>query len=289
MNFDIDLAPLLLSLTRVVLGVVVLMLARLIKGLVSPYRMDEELTANDNPAFGLAIAGYYLAVVAVFIGAVQAQSVSLDQGTVGALRGLALDLAFATGGILALAASRSVMDRALVAKACISDQIVRHRNVAAGAVEAGVYLASGLVLFGALREPGGSLITTAVFFFLSQIVLILFGRMYQRIAGYDVAREIESGNLAAGVAFAFTLIALALLMVKATSGAFIDWSSNLTYFAFDSLVGFVLLIALRWITDLALLPNARIADEIVRDRNVNVGLVEGVLAAGLAALILFVF
>src|SRR5688500_8765466 len=162
MSFDIDLAPLLLSLARVVLGVVVLMLARVVKGLVSPYRMDEELTGNDNAAFGLTIAGYYLAVVAAFVGAVQAQAVPLDQGTAGALRGLALDLAFATGGILALGASRWVMDRALVAKACISDQIIRHRNVAAGAVEAGVYLASGLVLFGALREPGGSLITTAV-------------------------------------------------------------------------------------------------------------------------------
>jgi uncharacterized membrane protein YjfL (UPF0719 family) len=289
MSFDIDLAPLLLSLTRVMLGVVLLMVARVIKGLLSPYRMDQELTANDNPAFGLAIAGYYLASVAVFIGAVQAQAVPLDQGTGGVVRVLALDLALATGGILALAASRSLMDRALVAKACISDQIVQHRNVAAGAVEAGVYLASGLVLFGALREPGGSLLTTATFFVLSQVVLVLFGRMYQRLAGYDVAREIQAGNLAAGIAFALTLIALALLMVKATSGEFIDWTSNLTYFAFDSLVGFILLIALRWITDLALLPNARIADEIVRDRNVNVGLVEGVLAVGLAALILFVF
>jgi uncharacterized membrane protein YjfL (UPF0719 family) len=289
MNFDIDTAPLLLSLARVILGVVVLMLARVIKGLLSPYRMDEELTANDNPAFGLTIAGYYLASVAVFIGAVQAHVVPLDQGTGGALRGLGLDLAFATGGILALSASRWLMDSALVAKACISDQIVRHRNVAAGAVEAGVYVASGLVLFGALREPSGSVLTMVVFFVLSQVVLVLFGRMYQRLAGYDVAAEIQTGNLAAGIAFALSLIAIALLMVKATSGEFLDWSSNLAYFAFDSVVGFVLLIVLRWVTDLALLPNARIADEIVRDRNVNVGLVEGVLAVGVAAVILFVF
>jgi hypothetical protein len=40
---------------------------------------------------------------------------------------------------------------------------------------------------------------------------------------------------------------------------------------------------------LALLPNARIAEEIVRDRNINVGLIEGVLAVGISAIILFVF
>jgi len=289
MGVHLELAPLLVSLTRVLLGVLVLMAARIIKGLLSPYRIEQELTTNDNPAFGLTLAGYYLASVAVFVGAVHTQAVPLDQGSVAVLQAFGLDLGFAVGGILALAASRWMMDRTLIAKACISDQIVQHRNVAAGAVEAGVYVASGLVLFGTLRQPGGSVLTAAVFFVLSQIVLVLLGRLYQRFAGYDVAREIQGANLAAGVAFAFTLIALALLMVKATSGEFIDWSLNLTYFAFDSLVGFILLIALRWLTDLALLPNARIAEEIVRDRNVNVGLIEGVLATGVAGLILFVF
>lgn len=289
MGFDLDLAPLLLSLTRVLLGVMVLIAARWIKGALSPYRMDEELTTNDNPAFGLTVAGYYFASVVVFIGAVMANAVPIDQGSVGALRTLGLDAAWAVGGVLALTASRSLMDKALVAKACISDQIVKHRNLAAGAVEAGVYAASGLVLFGALREPGGSLVTTAGLFVLSQIVLIVLGRVYQRIAGYDVASEIQSGNLAAGAAFSLTLVALSLLMVKATSGEFVDWSTSLTYFAFDALAGFILLIGLRWLTDLALLPNARISEEIVRDRNVNVGLVEGVLAVGVAAMILFVF
>jgi hypothetical protein len=46
---------------------------------------------------------------------------------------------------------------------------------------------------------------------------------------------------------------------------------------------------LRWLTDMALLPNARIADEIVRDRNVNAGLIEGAVALSVGALILFVF
>ena len=289
MSFQLEVAPVLLALTRVMLGIVVLIVARFLKNLLSPYRMDEELTTNDNPAFGLTVAGYYAATVAVYLGAVHAHIVPLDQGSKVALQALGLDLAWATGGILGLTASRWVMDRALVAKACISDQIVRNRNVAAGAVEAGVYIASGLVLSGAIREPGGSVLTSIVFFVLSQIVLILLGRLYQRLAGYDVAKEIQSGNLAAGAAFSMTLVALALLMLKATSGDFIDWASNLTYFGFDALSGFILLIALRWLTDLALLPGTRISEEIVRDRNVNVGLVEGVLAAGVAAIILFVF
>jgi uncharacterized membrane protein YjfL (UPF0719 family) len=167
--------------------------------------------------------------------------------------------------------------------------ITRERNAAAGAVECGVYVSAGVVLAGALREPGGSIWTAAVFFLLSQIVLLLFGRLYQRAAGYDVAGQIREGNAAAGAAFMFTLIAIALLMFKATSGEFIDWGTNLAYFAFDAAAGFLLLLALRWLVDAALLPGARIADEIVRDRNLNVGMLEGVLAAGVAAIILVVF
>lgn len=289
MGFDIDVSALTLSLARVLLGVLMLALARLIKAVLSPYKVDQELTKKDNPAFGLTLAGYYLASVAVFVGTAHSHAVPLDQGSSAALRALGLDLATATVGIIALCFSRWLTDWALVAKARIADQIVLHRNVAAGAVEAGVYIASGLVLFGALREPGGSLLTTVVFFLLGQVVLVLLGRLYQRFAGYDVAREIGNGNLAAGAAFALTLVALALLMVKATSGEFVDWGTNLTYFAFDCASGFILLIALRWLTDLALLPDARIVDEIVRDRNVNVGLIEGIVAVGLALLILFVF
>jgi hypothetical protein len=85
------------------------------------------------------------------------------------------------------------------------------------------------------------------------------------------------------------LVALSLLLVKATSGDFVDWPTNLSYFAFDAAAGFILLMAMRWVVDLALLPNARIHDEIVRDRNVNVGLVEGVLAIAVAAIVLFRF
>jgi uncharacterized membrane protein YjfL (UPF0719 family) len=132
-------------------------------------------------------------------------------------------------------------------------------------------------------------LTALAAFLLSQFVLLLLGRVYQAWTGYGMSRQICDGNFAAGIALGLTLVALSLLMVKATSGEFIDWSTNLTFFAFDAIVGFALLMGLRWVTDLALMPNARIADEIVRDRNVNVGLLEGSVALAVAGLILFVF
>jgi uncharacterized membrane protein YjfL (UPF0719 family) len=284
-----DLAPVLLAFAHVILGVLVLIAAKLVKDRVSPYRVDQELTAKDNPAFGLAVAGYYAGAAAVYVGSARPGGLPLDAGTRGALLALGVDLLWALGGVLALNASRWLMDRLLVTGTRNAREIVDNRNLAAGAVEAGVYVASGLVLAGAIREPGGTIWTAVAFYLLSQFALIVLGRIYQRWAGYEVAREIGAGNLASGTAFALTLVALALLMLKATSGEFVDWPTNLGYFAVDAVGGFLLLMLLRWVTDAALLPGARISEEIVRDRNVNVGLVEGVLAIGIAAVILFVF
>jgi uncharacterized membrane protein YjfL (UPF0719 family) len=286
---NIDLTLVVLALAHVILGVLVLIVAKFLGGALTPYRTDEEMTLKDNPAFGLAVAGYYLAVTAIYIGAVRAAAIPEDAGTTGALAALGMNFLWAIAGVVALAGSRWLMSMALVGGMRCSNEIKSNRNTAAGAVECGVYLASGIVLAGALREPGGTVWTALVFFVLSQVVLLLLGRLYQRLAGYAIAQEICAGNLAAGAAFALTLIALSLLLFKAASGEFVDWGTNLSYFAFDAAVGFVLLMALRWLTDVALLPDARIADEIVRDRNVNVGLLEGSVAVSVAALILFVF
>ena len=286
MNLAIDTPALVLALAHVVIGMIVLVAAKLLKGVLSPYAMDQEMTARDNPAFGLAVAGYYLAVIAIYIGAMR--PAPLDQGTAAALQELGLNVGWTLAGILALAASRYVMNATLISGGRCSDE-VRARNVAAGAVECCVYLASGLILAGALHEQGGTAVTALVLFILSQAALILFGRLYQMWAGYSVSREICAGNVAAGVAFGLTLVALALLMFKATSGAFVDWTTNLAFFAFDAVAGFAMLMVLRWLTDLALVPDARIAEEIVRDRNINAGLLEGVVALSVGALILFVF
>jgi uncharacterized membrane protein YjfL (UPF0719 family) len=286
-GLGLELMPVMLGIGHVVLGVLALIVAKFAKGVLSPYRTDEELTARDNPAFGLVLAGYYGAVVTIYIGV--ARALPLDAGSAEVAVALASNLAWTMGGIIALNLSRTVMNSLLVSGARCSDEVVKNRNTAAGAVECGLYVASGIVLAGALREPGGTWLTAIVFFVLSQLVLLVLGRVYQRFAGYGIAKEICGGNLAAGVAFGLTLVALSLLMLKATSGEFLDWGTNLTFFAFDAVVGFAMLMALRWLTDLALLPNARIAEEIVRDRNVNVGLVEGTIAVAVSLLILFVF
>lgn len=286
---QLDYASLALAFVHVVLGVAVLILAKLALSWLSPYSTDQELTARDNPAFGLAISGYYVGTVIVYLGAAASAPLPLDDGTQAVFLAMAGDLAWALAGIVALNIGRWLLNRLLVTGVRNDREIIDHRNLAAGALESGGYIASAIVLAGAIRQPGGTPWTAAVLFILGQCALLGMGHIYQRYVGYNVVAEIKSCNLAAGLAFGSTLAALALLMLKAISGDFISWSRNLSFFAFDAVVGLILLMFLRWLTDVALLPHAKISEEITRDRNVNVGLIQGVLAVGTAAIILMLF
>ena len=290
-TFSLNYPALALSLVQVMLGVAVLIFAKLAAGVLSPYSTDKELTSLDNPAFGLAISGYYAATVIIYLGAAGAAPLPLDEGAMVVFAAVGRDLMWSIAGVAGLNVSRWLMDRLLVSGVRNAHEITKNRNLAAGALECGAYVTAGIILAGAIRQPGGTPWTAAVLFLLGQFALIAMGRVYQsqKLSGYNVAAEVRAGNFAAGIGFALTLVALSLLMLKAISGEFISWTTTMSFFAFDTIVGMLLLMFLRWLTDAALLPGARIGEEVVRDRNVNAGLIEGVLAVGIAAIILFVF
>jgi uncharacterized membrane protein YjfL (UPF0719 family) len=286
---QLDYAAIALATVQVVLCVVVLILAKFALNALSPYRVDQEMTSLDNPAFGLAASGYFAGTVIIYLNAAGVAPLPLDDGARAVFIAIGINLAWTVAGIVALNGSRWLMDRMLITHVRNDREISEHRNLAAGALECGAYLAASALLAGAIRQPGGTLWTAAAIFLIGQVALILMGRFYQRWSGYDVGVEIHSGNLAAGVAFAMTLAALSLVMLKAISGEFRSWTESLSFFGFDGIVGLMLLLLLRWVTYAALLRRASIVDEIVRDRNVNVGLIEGVFAVGIASTILTLF
>ncbi len=286
---SLDYAAVALSFGQLVLGVVVLILAKVAFGWFSPYSTDQEMTSRDNPAFGLAIAGYFAGTAIIYISSAGFAPLPLDEGASAVFAAMGENLAWALAGIVALNASRWLADRLLVAHVRNDQEIREHRNLAAGALECGVYIAAATVLAGAIRQPGGTPWTALAIFLLGQFAFILMGRLYQRWIGYDLVAEVRSGNLAAGVGFAMTLVALSLLMLKAIGGEFATWTASLSFFAFDAVTGLILLLFLRWLAATALLPGSRMVQEIVRDRNVNAGLIEGVFAIGIAGMILYLF
>lgn len=288
--FDIQL---LVDLSYVVLALVVLLVAKLALGFLTPYDTDDELTGKDNPAFGISILGYYLGVLIVFLGAIyhdpslsEGEEVVLDHFLVD----LGVDLIWALSAVITLNVARFVLDHVVLRGFSVRDEILRDRNTGMGAVEFGTYVSAGLVVAGAISGEGGEgvaggLITTLSFLALGLACLVLFALGYQRLVRYDLLAELEADNPAAGLAYGGNLIALGIVLMRGSAGSFTDWADHLERFGFYAVMGLFLLVVARRVIDGAFLTGRTLQQEIAEDRNVNAGYLEGGLLIGLAAVV----
>jgi len=229
------------------------------------FELRHELLEKDNLAFATTLVGYYLGLIFALGGVIVGPSV-------GTLVDDLLDLViYGVVVIVLLNLSGWINDRLILYRFDNEKEIITDQNVGTGAVEGASYLASGLVVFGAISGEGGDLVTAAVFWILGQVVLIVGGLVYQWITPFDLHDEIERDNVAVGVAFAGVLIALGNLVRIGIEGDFVDWRTNLIEFAGVVVFGLVLLPLLRFATDKVLLPGHKLTDELVNQDKPNVG------------------
>lgn len=290
------------GLVYVGVGIIVLWLAKLAQEVLTPYRINDQLSQKNNTALGLSITGYFLGVITVFIGVLY-QPLTVIRSDQWQLTGdFWLDvvevLLYSVAGILILNATRIIVDKLVLYKFQTQKEIIEDQNTGSGAVEFAVYLAVGLVIAASIAGTGAgiegvsdttladTIIRSVVFFVLGMTVLILFSLFYELTTSFDIHDEIERDNAAVGIALAGNLVAIGLVIFKAVFGEFIDWTQSLTAFATFAIVGFVLLYIVRIVVDFVLLPGTRVADELVKSRNKGIALIEsGVVIS--AALILY--
>lgn len=255
-----------------------ILVAKLLEDLLSPRKVTDELAARDNPALGVAMAGYYLALAIIFVGVVAGPSA-------GFLTDLYLVALYSAVGLVFLTASRLALDQIIFRRFVNPSAIVEGRNLAAGTVRGAFYIATGFVSAGSLAGEDGGILTSLVFFALGQAALFIFAKLYDVMTPFAVREEIENGNLAAGVAFGGSIIALGLILGRAVSGAFLGWAESLGYFALQAVIGIVLLQVVRLLMDKVLLPGHKLNKEIAGDRNVSVGMVEAGIAVAFAVVL----
>lgn len=281
-----NLGDLCLGLLYIILGIGILLISKLAFRLLSPYNVNKELIHSDNLAIGIMLAGYYAGVIIVFLGAVIGDSSSETSSLAAIMHELLVDAGYAVFGILALNLCRKVVDTAVLHKFSAVKEIIADKNVGTGAVEAGAMVAAALMIAGAVSGQG-SFVTAVVFFVLGLLLLILFSRFHALMTPYDDHDEIERDNVAAGAYLGFSLIALGVIVLKATAGDFISWHYNLSSFFVYALIGFFGLAVLQKAILMLFLTGASLHDEISRDRNLNVAWISGVLSIGFAAIIFF--
>lgn len=255
----------------IVAAVVLLALARWVQQWIYGQSLYAALTESDNPAMGIAIAGYLFGVfwtVTVLLGHL---SYDLLPDIAGILLYGVLGMLLLT--VVALGTCRVFLGTD------VQTQLAAH-NIAAAIVVAGAYIATSLTFSGTLSGNGGNFWTFLLFFCLGQVALLGITYALRGLTNYDDVQEIAAGNVAAALALAGALIAVGLIVRRAVTGDYAGF--------WLSLGGFLL--ALLWV--LILYPvrqvllqwlllggpihwRATLLDhEIAQDKNIAVGLLE---------------
>ena len=245
-------------------------IGKLVYDLTTPsYQVKEELVEKDNTALAVALTGYYFALVLAIGGVMAGESQGLEEDLI--------DIAiYGPLAIILLNISRFLNDKIVLRKFNVRDELIRDQNSGTGVVVFASYVATGLVINGvvsgvAVMDTAGTILSTIVFWALSQVALVIADLIYDAITSYDVHEQIEKDNLAAGIAFAGALIAIGNILRHAVSGDLIAWSISLQDFGFELAAGLVLLPIVRFLSDKVLLPGRSLTDEIVNQEHPNTG------------------
>jgi uncharacterized membrane protein YjfL (UPF0719 family) len=240
-------------------------IGKLVYDLTTPsYSMKEELVEKDNTALAVAVVGYYFGLVLAIGGVIVGPSAGLEADLMDILL-------YGPLAIVLMNMSRVINDKLILHGFSIRDEIIRDQNVGTGVVVCASYIATGLVIYGAVSGVLGGLVTSIVFWILGQLALVLAGRVYNWITPYDIHEQIEKVNVAAGVAFAGALVGIGNIVRHAVEGDFISWAMELQTFGIYVLIGLILLPLIRMATDKILLPGRKLSDEISNQEKPNLG------------------
>lgn len=264
----------------IIMGLIFIPLSMLVKGFLVPYNIKEQLTQHRNLAVAISNTGYLFGVVIVLFGAY-----------LGPAKGFQEDLInfalYGSLGIILLNVARIANDKILFRKFISSDEIVRDKNIGAGAVEAGSYIASAMIVAGSIYGEGGGAYSAVAFFVMGQLVLLLASVIYNAITPFDIHHEIEQDNAAAGVAFSGTLIGTGVILLKGIAGNFTTWQTALTDFGLSVAISLVAFPLMRFILDKILLAGVNFNEAIEKDKNIAVAFIEMSLAVSVSVFIYF--
>ena len=266
---------------------------RPLTGVIGNVSSREELTQRDNAAFGISIAGATLGLAVMLMGVVSGEV------AINPLYEALIMLGYGGVGIVLMAFTRKVFDILSMPRISIHDEIIKG-NVAAALIDAGNMIATAIILRAVMiwvdSNSWFGLVFVLAGFLFSQIIMLV-ATAYRRYVfkhrqnGAGMQDEIAKGNIALALRFAGHRIGIALA-VTAASGIVVFGGEqgfvNLAAWALTATVMFFVLTVIAVITRKAVLLRVDVAEEVDKQQNVAIGIIEaaiyiaiGFLLAGL--------
>lgn len=261
-------------------SVILLSIGRFVFTIMYPRcNVREELVDKDNPAMAITLAGYVLGMALAIGGSLVGPNLTI--------RLAFYDLMiYGPLAIVLMICSHFIADKLILRQFDAVKEIVEDRNCGTGIIVAANHIAMGLIVYGAIAGEG-TLLTAFVFWLLGQVALIVATWFYSRILPFDIHKEIERDNVAAGVAFAGVLVATGNIVRFAIQGNFVSWERDLVFFAVVMSLGAILLPLSRVIVERVMLSGRKLMDELVKQDVPNIGaaIIESTIYLALSFLI----
>lgn len=260
-------------------------IGKLVRDVLTRYKINEELTSKNNTAVGVALMGYYVGLAIAISGVVG------GPGGGNIWSDLPVIALYSIIAIVLLNISAFVNDKMILYKFDNQKELVDDQNSGTGATMAGSYLATGLIVSAAVGGEGAGewwsgIIPCLVFFLVGQVVLVFAGLWYQLITKYDVHKVIgDDKNAAAGIGFGGFLFAIGYVVRAGMSGESVSMGTDLVIFVLYVVIAMILLTVGRFITDLVFLPKAKISDEIGNQGNIAAATIVAAIYVTIAMLI----
>lgn len=277
----------IVSLIYLFVSCIILILAKGLYVRTLKYDMYKEI-ASENYTAVIPYCGFLLGNAAILAGAFIGPD---SQGTF--VRELVYYLLYAVLGICLTLFSGFIAEKCILHKFNNTDEIVRDRNIGTAAVYFGIYLASGLIISACVtgetlagQPKWYGLVSTLVYYALGMVFLILFAKLHDKLIPYSLLEEIENDNAAVGISFAGNIIAIGLILMRATVGDLGNWQQGLISYFIDITAIVLLLPAVRILLDRILVKGVNIARE-VRNNNIAAGLGEAFVIVAFAIMIFF--
>jgi uncharacterized membrane protein YjfL (UPF0719 family) len=164
----------------------------------------------------------------------------------------------------------------VVMKGIGNNELVQQGNLATGLIEAGSFLASGILLNGAFTGEGGGLAGAAVFFFAGELLMFLAVMIHQKLYFFDLVEEVRRGNTSAGISVAGVLVSYSLILRSSIAGDFMGWRESFPPFLVTAVTGIVLMLVFQKVADLLFLPRTTYAGQIRNGNAASLVLAQGV-------------
>jgi uncharacterized membrane protein YjfL (UPF0719 family) len=126
-----------------ILGLVILLLARIVWNWITRYNVNHEIGILDNVSAGIAEFGFLIAMAVII-----AAAVAGERGQISIYADLLISLLYSLFGLIALALGKVILE--IFTPFQLDAEINRDKNQAAGWLQSGFFIAIAIIISGVL-------------------------------------------------------------------------------------------------------------------------------------------